>query len=224
MLTEAIILAGGLGTRLKDISGDTPKPLVPVSGKPFVYYILDNLVRQGVSHIVFAISYQSDFFIDQIGEVYKNVKISYSVEKKALGTGGAIKQALDLCDSEHVLVTNGDTYIDIDLQRFYKNHISFNKSVSMALVNVSDVARYGSVKLSGSDIVGFSEKGQSGSGLINGGIYLINKEKSALNSGAYSFEDAFLKKEYLSVNPFICNGFFIDIGIPSDYFKACEIF
>ncbi|MFP1785996.1 nucleotidyltransferase family protein [Lonsdalea quercina] len=224
MLTEAIILAGGLGTRLKDISGDTPKPLVPVSGKPFVYYIMDNLVHQGISHIVFAISYQSDFFIDQIGEVYKGVKISYSVEKKALGTGGAIKQALDLCNSEHVLVTNGDTYVDIDLPVFYENHISFNKSVSIALVNVVDVARYGSVKLSGSDIVGFSEKGRSGSGLINGGMYLINKEKSSLNSGAYSFEDVFLKQKYPLINPFICNGFFIDIGIPSDYFKACEVF
>lgn len=224
MLTEAIILAGGLGTRLKSISGETPKPLVTVSGKPFIYYVMDNLIQQGIQHIVFAVSYHADFFMSKIGNCYKNIKISYSVEDQPLGTGGAIRQALGVCITHDILVTNGDTYLDIALQSFYFSHKSSEKGISMALVNMDDLSRYGSVTLSDGKIIGFYEKGKKGSGIINGGAYLLSTSDIKLPPGPFSFENTILKKQHQEINPFICNGLFIDIGIPDDYFKACKIF
>jgi len=224
MLTESIILAGGLGTRLKSVSGDVPKPLVEVSGKPFIYYIMDNLINQGITHLILAVSYKSDIFLSEIGEEYKGVKVSYSVEDSPLGTGGAIKQALSFCNSSDVLIVNGDTYLEIDFQALYKSHEETKSFISMALVNMDDVSRYGSVKLKEGKIVGFSEKGESGQGYINGGTYLVSSIHLELPNDAFSFEDTILKGSFSKINPFLCESYFIDIGIPSDYYKACETF
>lgn len=224
MLTESIILAGGLGTRLKSVSGEIPKPLVDVSGKPFIYYIMDNLLNQGVSHIIIAVSYKADLFISEIGNEYKGVKVSYSIEESPLGTGGAIKQAMSLCSSSDILIVNGDTYLEIDFQEFFKSHKKINAIMSMALVNMDDVSRYGSVKLHGEKIIGFSEKGASGGGYINGGAYLLSSVHLDLPDQAFSFEDVVLKELFSEINPFLCESYFIDIGIPSDYYRACETF
>lgn len=225
MVSEAIILAGGLGTRLKSVSGETPKPLVEVSGNPFVFYVLDNLISQGVSHIVFAVSYKADFFIQTIGDHYKSAKITYSIETSALGTGGAISQALNFCESQYVLITNGDTFLEVNLKKYLLAHLNSGKKISIALTLVNDVARYGSVNVNNNlEITGFSEKGISGPGLINGGMYLVDRTKLSLSAGCYSFEETYLKVEFSTINPFICNGYFIDIGIPDDYYKACKKF
>lgn len=224
MLTEAIILAGGLGTRLKSVSGDTPKPLVPVSGKPFIHYVMDSLVKQGISHIILAVSYKAEAFCEEIGESYQGVEISYSIEEAPLGTGGAIRQAMELCNSSVVLIVNGDTFLDLDLQAFAENHQASNKNISMALVNIEDVSRYGSVDLASGKIIGFSEKGKIGAGFINGGTYLLNNSAIFLPEEAFSFEETVLKKQFSEINPFLCSNYFIDIGIPSDYYKACSTF
>lgn len=224
MLRESVILAGGLGTRLKSVSGETPKPLVSVSGKPFVYYILDSLLAQGITHIIFAVSYRSDFFMSEVGEQYKSAKISYSVEKEPLGTGGAIRQALEFCSAQDVLVTNGDTFLDVSLEKFYQSHKLSAKNISMALAKVEDLSRYGSVNVSENKIVGFAEKGESGEGIINGGMYLLFRPSISLPAGSFSFEEVILRQHYREINPFLCDGYFIDIGIPSDYFKACNTF
>ena len=159
-----------------------------------------------------------------MGDGYKGIKVSYSIEETPLGTGGAIKQAMDLCTTSLVAVVNGDTILDIDLQALTESHKVSAREISMALVNVDDVSRYGSVELTEGQIAGFSEKGKSGAGFINGGTYLLTIPGVNLPEGAFSFEDEILKKKYSVVNPFLCENYFIDIGIPSDYYKACHTF
>lgn len=224
MLTEAIILAGGLGTRLRSVSGEKPKPIIEVAGRPFIYYIFDGLISQNITRVVIAISYKSDVFISEIGNSYQGLDIQYSIEHEALGTGGAIAQAMDHCITDHVLITNGDTYLDIDLLSYFNSHTSSGKSISMALVRVEDVARYGSVTCRDNKIISFNEKGNAGEGYINGGMYLFTRKDVLLPVEKFSFEEIVLKQQYMDINPFECGGFFIDIGIPDDYYKACDVF
>lgn len=221
---KALILAGGLGTRLRSRVPDLPKVLAPVGDRPFLEYVLDGLVAGGIEEIVLSVGYRRDEIIKHFGKSYKGAVLSYSVEDEPLGTGGAILQALTGQPDEPILVLNGDTLVKIDYQDLFRWYATEPESIAMVLLNVMDVARYGSVRTSGGRVVGYEEKGTSGPGLINAGIYIA---RPGLFSGfnlarRFSFEVDFLQRYCPSLRPlaYLAATYFIDIGIPEDFDRA----
>ena len=177
MLREAVILAGGFGTRLSHVVSDVPKPMAPVYGRPFLCYLLDRLIDAGIGRIVLATGYKHECIEDYFGTEYRGVEIVYSQETTPLFTGGAIRQAADKIQSDDFVVLNGDTLFDIDLTKLYDFHIKNHANLSIALRHVTDTSRYGSVACTNDHIVAFSEKTESlGAGDINGGIYAVNRD------------------------------------------------
>ena len=219
---EAIILVGGLGTRLKSVVPDRPKPLADIGGAPFLYYLMTSLGRAGVRSVVLAAGYKFDLFNDfrDIELGVENVEIS--VEESPLGTGGAIKKAFNLVQGSHALVLNGDSFFDVNYNEFCRFHKSLGNEISIACLKIADVSRYGSIIYNRNVITGFSEKGKKGSGYINGGIYLVNRSAlGCMEEGQFSFES------FLSIHApdgnfgiYKHDGYFIDIGIPEDYQRA----
>ncbi|MCQ2287120.1 MAG: nucleotidyltransferase family protein [Bacteroidales bacterium] len=225
-MKEAIILAGGFGTRLQGVIKDIPKPMAPVHNKPFLCYLLDYLNEYNYSHVVFSTGYLHEKIEDYFGEQYKSIKISYAQELSPLGTGGAIQFAMSKCFTDNVLVMNGDTMFKVDLNRFEDFYKEKNCLLAVALREVPDVSRYGSVYV-GDDhqIILFSEKGASeGQGLINGGTYLINRNifNKYPQAEKFSFEKDLMEKYFTKELFFAMEsaGYFIDIGIPKDYERA----
>ncbi|MGL5485021.1 MAG: sugar phosphate nucleotidyltransferase [Shewanella sp.] len=221
---ECIILVGGMGTRLKAVSGDTPKPLVLVAERPFVYYIMDYLIDHGVNKIIFATSYKSGDFKSTLGTNYRGVEIYYSVENYPLGTGGGIRQAIEFVSGDNVLIFNGDTYATVDINKSFSKHITSGKEVTLSLFHVSDTSRYGRVNVQDDIITNFSEKSISGPGFINSGVYWINKRALDKQPQSFSFESDYLMKNIDKLGCDFFDGYFIDIGIPDDYYVACEKF
>ncbi len=225
MVKEAIILAGGLGTRLRSVIKDIPKPMAKINNKPFLEYLFKYLSFHNVEHIVLAVGYKSNTIKEYFGNNFKNLPITYSEEKELLGTGGAIKQALEFTNSKDILILNGDTFFDIDLEHFYKFHKSKNSKLTLALKEMYNFDRYGVIDIdSNFRITAFLEKKYRREGLINGGIYFLDKEffQSLTLPQKFSFEKDFMEKHYEKCSffgkPF--NSYFIDIGIPEDYERA----
>jgi len=226
MVREAVILAGGLGTRLGRIVKDVPKPMVEVSGRPFLEYLLDYIIGQNLKLAILAVGFKHEVIKKHFGESYKGLELIYSIEEEPLGTGGAIKKALDLVEGDDFLILNGDTYCNVSLARLYEFHRLKESVLSVALKRLNDFSRYGTVELDGRGrIVGFKEKGYRREGNINCGIYLVRKSilrKAGLPS-KFSFEKGFLEKY---IRTFLFYGltfddcFFIDIGILEDYALA----
>ena len=222
MVKEAIVLAGGLGTRLKGAVKDVPKPMADVNGKPFLEYLLTFLNRQGIEKIVLSVGYKYEIIRKYFGKSFLDMKILYSIEAKPLGTGGGIKKSLTLVDSNDTFVVNGDTFFNIELDKLFSFHREKEAVLSIALKPLKHFDRYGSVEINEDGrIVGFKEKKYHESGLINGGIYLINKEffVSLGLEEKFSFEKDLLERYYIS-HPFYGMTFkeyFIDIGLPEDY-------
>ncbi len=226
MFSDVVILAGGLGTRLRSAIGiNLPKPMAPVSGKPFLAYILDHLSAVGAKKIVLAVSYHHEVIEAYFRHQYRNMQITYSVEDTPLGTGGAICQAAEKLESNDFLVLNGDTLFHIDFETFYTFHKNQNAPISVALRKVDDTSRYGSVEINGTKITAFNEKAKSiGAGLINGGIYAINRVwlLQQKQPQKFSFErdllQALAQKQIFNGMPFA--NYFVDMGIPEDYQRA----
>ena len=225
MFREAVILAGGFGTRLSHVVSNVPKPMAPVYGKPFLAYVLDRLVEAGLERIVLATGYKHEVIRAWFGSTYRGTEIVYSHEETPLFTGGAIRQAAERLESEDFVVLNGDTLFDIDLQALYAFHRARHAHLSVALRHVEDTARYGSVTCSEGRIMAFQEKMASiGAGDINGGIYAINRTWLLANTqaGKFSFEKEVMQplagqEGYYGLS---FSDYFIDIGIPEDYFRA----
>lgn len=220
----AIVLAGGMGTRLRSIVSDLPKPMANIQADPFLVYVLRNLVRQGISDVILSVGYKHEAIIGYFGDNFENLRIHYCIEEEPLGTGGAIRMALNQVPTQHAFVLNGDTLAILDYRQMLKAHTHSGTPLSMALKRVDDISRYGEVIMSGRKIAAFREKEQSGPGLINVGVYLLN---SGLFDGLelprnFSFENDFLRPNLLSLAPeaFITEGYFIDIGVAEDYFRA----
>lgn len=221
---QAIILAGGLGTRLRGVVHDVPKPMAPVLNKPFLEYILEELNNNGFTKIVLAVGYKHEVIENYFGDQYKNIKLIYSVEDTPLGTGGCIKKAIKLLDDEYVYIINGDTMFRIDYSK-----MSTNKDVMIACKYLDLFDRYGKVIINEvGRITSFKEKEPNQTGYFNGGIYLFRRNLF----DSYSFNDKFsLEKdlfekyiEQLYIEAYKSTDYFIDIGIPEDYFKASEDF
>jgi D-glycero-alpha-D-manno-heptose 1-phosphate guanylyltransferase len=223
---ECVVLAGGLGTRLKDVVADVPKTLAPINNKAFLFYLLAYLERQRVSRVILALGYQSEKVEAWLNCHEFNFEIVLSVESEPLGTGGALKKALGECISDNVIFLNGDTYFDIDLNLFYSKSIRHKDCwVSLAILKLNHPNRYGTVIVDGfSRITEFKEKCNIEEGFINGGIGVLNKNLflSTMTSNSFSLEKDFFEKFVFSgcIAGFEFNNYFIDIGVPLDYAKA----
>ncbi|EOI0230025.1 nucleotidyltransferase family protein [Campylobacter coli] len=213
---QAIVLAGGLGTRLKSVVQDLPKPMAPINGKPFLAFVLEYLKKQGIAEVILSVSYKYELIQEYFKDEFEGMKIRYNVEKELLGTGGAIKDALKLVKNE-VYVVNGDTFFDIDLKKLVLN----GSKICIALKQMQNFDRYGTVNVDDQGIVtSFEEKVFKKQGLINGGIYLLKKDifDNFDLEKKFSFEK-FLQEnfELLKIQTQIFNDYFIDIGVPQDY-------
>ncbi|MDJ0798473.1 MAG: nucleotidyltransferase family protein [Calothrix sp. MO_167.B12] len=221
---EAIVLAGGLGTRLKAITQTLPKPMAPIGSKPFLEFLLDYLIINGVSRIILSVGYKHEKISSYFGNQYKSCELLYSIENEPLGTGGAIKHALSQASLENVWIVNGDTLFDVPLYQMMLFHLEQQSDLTLALKPMVDFDRYGNVILATTKVIGFEEKKHQVSGQINGGIYCLRREiiEELELPSKFSFETEFIEA-YLSriqVHGFTSNGYFIDIGIPEDYRRA----
>lgn len=223
---EAIILAGGFGTRLQGVVKDVPKPMAPVNGRPFLTYVLDYLIDYHYTRVVLSVGYLHEKVEEYFGNAYQSLEIAYAVETEPLGTGGGIAYAMSFCKSDNVLVLNGDTLFKADLSALERFHTDSHGALSIVLRHVADTSRYGSVSTDENGrILQFTEKNNAtGEGDINGGIYLINKELLQRISlpNKFSFEKDLMEK-FVREMPFYAmrsDGYFIDIGIPEDYARA----
>ncbi|HEY2966768.1 MAG TPA: nucleotidyltransferase family protein [Casimicrobiaceae bacterium] len=224
---EAIVLAGGLGTRLRGVVGDVPKPMAPVQGRPFLALVLDQLVEAGFKTVIFAAGYRHEAIHSYFGEDYRGLALSYSVEDEPLGTGGAIRLACAQASGRDIFVLNGDTYAELDFRAMLRAHVHGGAQITMAVCQVPDVARYGALVVSDGIVRGICEKGQSGPGCINAGTYVLGPELTdRLPHGAFSFEQDVLMPEMKSIRPlaFPVLGLFVDIGVPDDYARAQQLF
>lgn len=222
------ILAGGLGTRLREAVADKPKVLAEVNGRPFLTYLLDRLADAGTNRVVLCTGYLAKLINNVLGERYRNIELLYSHESMPLGTGGALRLALPLFNSDPVLVMNGDSFCDADLSLFEEQHHKAGAKASLVLAQVADVNRYGSVTLaSDNTITHFVEKGgHRGDGLINAGIYLLARSIiEAIPLGQFvSLERAVFPSLVGSgLYGFLQKVRFLDIGIPADLYAASAL-
>ena len=224
-ITEAIILAGGLGTRLRAAVSDLPKSMAPVAGKPFIDHIINYYSQQGIKHFVFSLGYKSEIIVEHLKTNFKNLSYSLVVEKKALGTGGAILLACQKSQTENPLILNGDTFFQVNLQSLSEFHDKTRADCTLVLKPMKNSNRYGTVELgAGAEILSFKEKAFFREALINGGIYVLNKNRF-LTEGLpdkHSFEKDYLEQFIGKRKIFgqIQDRYFIDIGIPEDFERA----
>jgi D-glycero-alpha-D-manno-heptose 1-phosphate guanylyltransferase len=225
----AAILAGGLGTRLRSVVADKPKVLAEILSRPFLTYLLDQLIHWGVKKVVLCTGYMGDSVQSVIGTSYGALKVAYSQEPEPLGTGGALRLALPLLRSNSVLVLNGDSYCEANLQAMWDWHFSRRSEATLFLVNMADTRRYGRVQIDAQGhIVRFEEKDESSRpGLINAGIYLIKRHllETMPDLGSISLErDMFPLWIGHGFHGYQGTGPFIDIGTPEAYAMAERFF
>ncbi|MCS6819568.1 MAG: nucleotidyltransferase family protein [Chitinophagales bacterium] len=229
--TTAIILAGGMGTRLSSVVSDVPKPMAPVGNFPFLHYLFMYLKRQMISTVVLAVGYKYQAIKSYFGDNYEGLKIQYSIEEEPLGTGGAIKRAMDIL-RENCFLLNGDTFFEADLNLMETHALANNADLTIALSLQRNFSRYGIVTFDEKHrILSFEEKRYMTEGWINGGVYWISKnffynvEQIFSNSLPlkFSFETNILENvvKHLRLIAFLQpDKYFIDIGVPNDYYKA----
>jgi len=229
-MITAIILAGGLGTRLRGAVPDVPKPMAPINNRPFLEYQLDCWISQGISHFVLSVGYRYEMIIDHFGDHYRNTPIDYVIEHEPLGTGGGFLLAAEQLQ-ETFLLLNGDTFFEVDLKALLKFHTEQQAEWSFSLFRTNEIGRYMGMDVAKGGRILALESGTAQPGrLANGGAYLV--EPSVLNhfkqevGKRLSLEDDILPVMLENGNR-LCGveqqGRFIDIGIPDDYFRASEI-
>lgn len=223
---QCAILVGGLGTRLGKLTADCPKPLLPVAGQPFLYYLLRNVRRFGYDDFLLLAGYQSDrveAFASSALQTELDCRIRVIAESAPLGTGGALRHAADVLQ-ERFLLLNGDSFFDFNLLDLCTRPVRGKVLARIALRRVPDASRYGTVELDGDRIIAFRERPESpGPGLVNGGVYdLSSTILEHLGEGACSLErDVFPKlAAKRAIAGFAYHGFFLDIGIPDDLLRA----
>jgi D-glycero-alpha-D-manno-heptose 1-phosphate guanylyltransferase len=224
---EAVVLAGGLGTRLRSVVPDLPKPMAPINGMPFLAILLDKLAQAGFRLAILAVGYRHEAIRNYFGETHGALSLRYSVESSPLGTGGAMRLALQQSSAPDVFVVNGDTYLAMDYQAMLAAHLAAGAALTVAVRDVPDAARYGALEIANGRIRGFIEKGRTGPGKINAGSYLMKRGLLARHglAEAFSFETDLLMAHIRELEPlaFETRGDFIDIGIPEDYARAQEL-
>ena len=224
-IKEAIILAGGLGTRLREAVPDLPKCMAPVAGKPFLYYVISYFAKQGIDKFLFSLGYKHEIIEDYITSEFDTIQYTFCVEEKPLGTGGAIRLACEQATEKTALVLNGDTLFQVNLDKFAAFHHMCGADCTLSLKPMRNFDRYGVVTLNKDySIESFREKDYYQEGLINGGIYALNvgKFQSENLPEVFSFERDYLEAYYKKRRMYgvIQDEYFIDIGIPGDYMRA----
>lgn len=225
MITDCIILAGGLGTRLRSVVNDVPKVMAPVNGLPFLHYLITSLGEQNIYNVVFASGYKHEVIEEWLSGKFQKFNFTFSVEEEPLGTGGAIHKAMQCVSASDILVLNGDSYFELNYQQLFKFHRAHQADATIALKPMNDFDRYGCVEVDPTGkISAFLEKEFRKEGFINAGVYLLNRERFL----SFSFPDKFsMEKDYLEklfehtpMYGFVSDGYFIDIGIPQDFARA----
>lgn len=224
-MTECIILAGGLGTRLRSAVPDLPKAMAPVAGKPFLSHVIDYYLRQGVESFIFSLGYRHEAIEEFLQVEYPALKTQVVIENEPLGTGGAIKLACSKATRENVLVLNGDTIFKIEVALLAAFHTSHQADCTLSLKPMHHFERYGVVELSGdAAISSFREKQYYEAGLINGGVYALNVASflQELLPQKFSFEKDYMELLFMQRKMYgvVQDEYFIDIGIPEDFNKA----
>lgn len=232
---QAILLAGGLGTRLRSVVSDRPKPMALIENRPFMEYVVHELSRHGITDIIFAVGYKGSMVEEYFGDGSRfpaadgsgPLTIRYSYEEELLGTAGAIRQAGRLVTEDSFFVLNADTFYQIDYSRLVR--LKEEKQLEMALVlrQVPDVSRYGAAVLTGQMLTAFNEKtSKAHPGTINGGIYLMDRSlMETIPEGKVSLENEMIPRwlsEKRRLGGVVNDGYFIDIGIPEAYFQFMD--
>lgn len=220
---EAVVLAGGFGTRLRQVVADLPKPMAPIAGRPFLEILLSMLARKGFKRTVLSLGFMSEKITRHFGGNYAGMELVYEIESQPLGTGGAIRAALARCVADHVFVFNGDTYLDIEADELERVWQADHHPV-IVVREVPDTMRFGRVEMCDGRIKAFLEKGVPGAGLINAGCYVLPRnalDKFPLGQ-PFSLETEFFIKylQRIRFDGFVTHGRFIDIGVPDDYALA----
>ncbi len=220
---EAIILAGGLGTRLRQSVPDLPKPMAPVAGRPFLEILLQSLSSKHIRRVVLSLGFMADKIIDHFGDRFAGMDLAYRIEELPLGTGGAVRFAMADCTNDHVYVFNGDTYLDLNIDEV---ELQWQRGRRPIIVgrNVADASRFGRLTVEGGRVKGLSKDAKLGPGLINAGCYVLNRGQL----DAYALRVAFsLEEDYLTsatattaFDLYVTTAQFIDIGVPEDYARA----
>lgn len=221
----AVILAGGLGARLRPVIADRPKVLAPVAGRPFAHYLLDRLARAGCAKVVMSTGRMADQVEAALGRDYQGLPLAYSRESSPLDTGGAVALALPMVGADPFFVLNGDSLAEADLVAFTKWFTSRPRLAAILLARVPDRGRFGGVALAPDGRVeGFIEKGDTGAGLINAGVYLLRRKAFAdeIRNGAFSLETRLFPHLARQGELWGWPGAdaFIDIGTPESYAAA----
>ena len=221
---HAIILAGGLGTRLRGILPELPKPMAPLAGRPFVEYLLRQLANQGFTDVLLCVGYRAEVIRDQLGDgAALGLRLRYSVEPEPLGTAGALRLAAPALPGERWLLLNGDSYFGISFTALATAHEGSGATVTLALHRTLRPERFGRVRVGGrGQVTSFVEKGagKSASGLINAGVYIVERSAVELIPAGRAVS---LEREVLprlvghGLFGAECEGPFIDIGVPEDY-------
>jgi D-glycero-alpha-D-manno-heptose 1-phosphate guanylyltransferase len=228
MQREAIILAGGMGTRLQSVVTDVPKPMAPVLGKPFLEHLITYLGRFDISRVLLSVGHKRQVIQDHFGSRFQtshaDIEIAYVVEEEPLGTGGAIKKAFDSVRSSNLLILNGDTFLAIDYDHFFRTH---QEKLSIAIKWETLPLRFGTCLLEGHCITAFAH-GTPEPGFINAGSYIASRDifDDVELSEHFSFEQDFLQPRINTLRPraYPCDGPFIDIGVPESYTAATAFF
>jgi len=227
MVKQAIILAGGLGTRLRSVVSDLPKCMAPVAGQPFLVHVIRYLLSQGIERFIFSLGYKHEIIEEFLNSAFPTLHSELSVEQEPLGTGGAIYLACKRARDNDVIVVNGDTLFKADLHEAASFHMKNSADCTILLKPMEKFDRYGAVELDADCAVSsFQEKQYFQTGDINAGVYILNVERFIDKDfpEKFSFEKDYLEKYCVQRNIFgvIQNAYFIDIGIPADFQKAQE--
>lgn len=229
-MTNAIILCGGAGLRLRSVTGDDPKSMAQVSGRPFLEMLFSQLQRYGFQRVILAVGFRAPAIQSYFGEMFCGMEVVYSNELSPLGTGGALGNAATHIKSSYCLAMNGDSYTDVDLEEFVTAHADSEAEASVVVVPADDRGDVGSVVLDGdNNVVQFAEKERSlFAQHLNAGIYVLSRE---LLDGIPSGRPLSLERELLPewieqgrrIKGFVHSGKCVDIGTPERYQAAQEV-
>ena len=222
---ECIVLAGGLGTRLRSVIGASPKCMAEVAGRPFLFYLLDYLKVQGISRVILSLGYKHELISGHPQLPDCRLELAYAIESEPLGTGGGIRLAMQQARQDQVFVVNGDTFFALNMQAMVQQHERTGAELTLGLKSMRDFDRYGSVEIDEQGLItAFREKQYQAEAFINGGVYLIQRNPflEHTTEGTFSFEQDYLQQRVPSrrLYGFCSDAYFIDIGIPSDFAKA----
>ena len=220
---QAIVLAGGFGTRLREVVADVPKPMAPIGRRPFLEIFLNTLAAKGFSRVVMSVGYMAHKISDYFGETHAGMKLLYAHEQCPLGTGGGVRLAIEQITTDHAFVFNGDTFLDLE-SVLVENHWQSRQRPIIVGREVPETSRYGRLLEKDGVVTGFAEKGMNGPGLINAGCYVLGRQQlNMFKLGVpFSLEKDFLipAVERCEFDVFVTTGAFIDIGVPEDYMRA----